>query len=154
MAAGAVRPAYFAVSNEQSAPPPDFRLISLGSTVQLSLEMFSKFEPAAPSGVTPAVASVAKSSFALPPITPRLLALNVISQDRAAMSTLLVRHMARLFAADGNFQVKSSKTISVTADEIVWLLQASQVKFSLIICHFESKLAPLTSSARAPFEIL
>ena len=50
---------YFPVSNEHSAPPPAFWRISLGSTVQLSFEKLSMFDPAAPSGDTPAVAAVA-----------------------------------------------------------------------------------------------
>jgi hypothetical protein len=50
---------YFPVSNEHSAPPPAFCRISLGSTVQLSFEKLSMFDPAAPSGDTPAVAAVA-----------------------------------------------------------------------------------------------
>ena len=50
---------YFSASHQQSAPLPSFCLILPRSSVQLSFEMFSIIEPAAPSAVTPADASVA-----------------------------------------------------------------------------------------------
>jgi len=46
-------------SSEQSAPPPELSLISAGSSVQLNFVTFSIIEPAAPSAVIPAEASVA-----------------------------------------------------------------------------------------------
>src|SRR6185437_7756404 len=79
----------FPVSNEQLAPPPPLALISAGSSVQVSFVRLSDTDPAAPSAGTPAIASVAKISLARRPVMVCLAPLNVSSQDRAVMSTLL-----------------------------------------------------------------
>src|SRR6185503_21384873 len=79
------------VSNEHSTPPPAFFLISAGSSVQVSFERLSNTDPVAPSGGTPAMASVAKISLARRPVMVCLLPLKVSSQERAVMSTLLTR---------------------------------------------------------------
>ena len=85
----------FPGSNVQSAPLPSFRLIALGSIVQLSLARLSKFYPAAPSGGTPASASVAKISLAVEPFTVFTFLPKVTSQLRTVMSTLPVRQTIR-----------------------------------------------------------
>src|SRR5262245_25754195 len=87
--------AYFPVSNVQLAPEPSFCLIAFGSIVQLSLERLSKFDPAAPSGGTPASASVAKISLAVEPFSVLTFLPKVSSQERRVMSTLLVRQTIR-----------------------------------------------------------
>src|SRR5215212_6343192 len=85
------RPPQFPVSNEHVAPPPAFCLISAGSSVQLSFERLSTTDPAVPSAAMPAMASVAKISLARRPVMVCLAPLNVSSQERAVMSTLLIR---------------------------------------------------------------
>ena len=59
--------------------------------MQFSFERLSNTDPAAPSGGTPAMASVAKISLARRPVMVCLAPLKVSSQERAVMSTLLTR---------------------------------------------------------------
>jgi hypothetical protein len=49
---------YCPVSNVQSAPPPAFCLMTVGSIVHSSFVMLSIIDPAAPSEATPAIARV------------------------------------------------------------------------------------------------
>src|SRR6202035_1142287 len=67
-------------------------MISCGSMVQLSFKKLWMFDPAAPSEGTPAVAAVASISLASRPFSARLAFLKVRLQERAEISTLLVRH--------------------------------------------------------------
>src|SRR5665213_2841256 len=60
--------------------------------LQLSFEMLWMFDPAAPSEATPAAAAVASISLASRPFRASLAFLKVRLQERAEMSTLLVRH--------------------------------------------------------------
>src|SRR3569623_3709869 len=83
--------AYFTASKVQLAPLPSFRLMALGSMVQLSFARLSKVDPAAPSGGTPASASVANISLAVEPFTVLTFLPKVTSQLRAVMSALPVR---------------------------------------------------------------
>src|SRR6516162_2668762 len=82
---------YHGVSNVQSAPPPAFCLISLGTTVHTRFLTFSLIEPAAPSEVTPVAASVANTSLAARALKLRLPVPKTSSQLRAVISTSLAR---------------------------------------------------------------
>jgi hypothetical protein len=64
-----------------------------------------------------AMSSASAAATASGPVALALAA--VVAQHSPLLAAHKKRAMARLFAGDGNFHVKSSMTISVTADEIV-----------------------------------
>ena len=74
--------------NEQSAPPPELSLITVGSSVQVSFVTVWIIEPAAPSAITPAAANVALTSLASRPFRERLLLSKVNSQLRIGDSDI------------------------------------------------------------------